>query len=94
MGDIAAYLKDEKLTIDEIKLTPLELSEMIASIKNGIISGKIAKEVTKLLFGCYAFWTYIIYKASYIQDFYVICSPFILIVLLLLHLFCRPKLEL
>ncbi|KAM0823779.1 hypothetical protein ACQ4PT_070643 [Festuca glaucescens] len=45
MGDIAAYLKDEKLCIDEIKLIPLELSEMIASIKNGIISGKIAKEV-------------------------------------------------
>ncbi|CAM0873780.1 unnamed protein product [Alopecurus aequalis] len=45
MGDIAANLKDEKLSIDEIKLTPLELSEMIASIKNGIISGKIAKEI-------------------------------------------------
>jgi aspartyl-tRNA(Asn)/glutamyl-tRNA(Gln) amidotransferase subunit B len=48
MGDIAAYLKDEKLSIDEIKLTPLELSEMIASIKNGIISGKFTKEVTLL----------------------------------------------
>lgn len=46
MGDIAAYLKDEKVSIDEIKLTPLELSELIASIKNGTISGKIGKEVT------------------------------------------------
>ena len=48
MGDITAYLKDEKLSIDESKLTPLELSEMIAYIKNGTISGKIAKEVTLL----------------------------------------------
>lgn len=48
MGDIAAYLKDEKVSIDEIKLTPLELSELIASIKNGTISGKIGKEVTSL----------------------------------------------
>jgi aspartyl-tRNA(Asn)/glutamyl-tRNA(Gln) amidotransferase subunit B len=45
MGGIAAYLKNEKLTIDEIKLSPLELSELIASIKNGTISGKIGKEV-------------------------------------------------
>jgi Asp-tRNA(Asn)/Glu-tRNA(Gln) amidotransferase B subunit len=48
MGDIAAYLKDEKVSIDEIKLTPRELSELIASIKNGTISGKIGKEVTLL----------------------------------------------
>jgi aspartyl-tRNA(Asn)/glutamyl-tRNA(Gln) amidotransferase subunit B len=48
MGDIAAYLKDEKVSIDEIKLTPLELSELIASIKNGTISGKIGKEVAFL----------------------------------------------
>uniref|UniRef100_A0A0E0R9I0 Glutamyl-tRNA(Gln) amidotransferase subunit B, chloroplastic/mitochondrial n=1 Tax=Oryza rufipogon TaxID=4529 RepID=A0A0E0R9I0_ORYRU len=45
MGDIAAYLKNEKLSIDEIKLTPLELSELIASIRNGTISGKIGKEI-------------------------------------------------
>lgn len=45
MGDIAAYLKNEKLSIDEIKLTPLELSELISSIKNGTISGKIGKEI-------------------------------------------------
>ncbi|CAO2149160.1 unnamed protein product [Urochloa humidicola] len=45
MGDIAAYLKNEKLSINETKLTPLELSELIASIKNGTISGKIGKEI-------------------------------------------------
>lgn len=45
MGDIAAYMKNEKLTINEIKLTPQELAELIASIKDGTISGKIGKEV-------------------------------------------------
>lgn len=45
MGDIAAYLKNEKLTIREVKLTPQELSELIASIKGGTISGKIGKQV-------------------------------------------------
>lgn len=45
MGDIAAYMKNEKLTISEIKLVPQELAELIASIKGGTISGKIGKEV-------------------------------------------------
>lgn len=45
MGDIAAYLKNERVTINEIKLTPSELYELIASIKSGTISGKIGKEV-------------------------------------------------
>lgn len=54
MGDIAAYLKNERLTIDEIKLTPKELSELITFIKNGTISGKIGKEVIILFFQLYA----------------------------------------
>ncbi|KAJ1377734.1 Glutamyl-tRN [Sesbania bispinosa] len=45
MSDIVAFMKNEKLTINEIKLTPEELSELIASIKGGIISGKIGKEI-------------------------------------------------
>lgn len=45
MGDIAAYMKNEKLSINEIKLTPYELAELIASIKGGTISGKIGKEI-------------------------------------------------
>lgn len=45
MGDIAAFLKNEWLSMNEIKLTPVELSELITSIKNGTISGKIGKEV-------------------------------------------------
>ncbi|XP_059652804.1 glutamyl-tRNA(Gln) amidotransferase subunit B, chloroplastic/mitochondrial [Cornus florida] len=45
MGDIAAYMKNEKLSINEIKLVPQELAELIASIKGGTISGKIGKEI-------------------------------------------------
>ncbi|KAG6668523.1 hypothetical protein I3843_01G171100 [Carya illinoinensis] len=45
MSDIAAYMKNEKLTINEIKLVPQELAELIASIKGGTISGKIGKEI-------------------------------------------------
>ncbi|KAG5041760.1 hypothetical protein AAZX31_05G225100 [Glycine max] len=45
MSDIAAFMKNEKLTINEIKLTPEELSELIASIKGGTISSKIGKEI-------------------------------------------------
>ncbi|KAH0456456.1 hypothetical protein IEQ34_014363 [Dendrobium chrysotoxum] len=45
MGDIAAYLKNEHLSIDEVKLTPQGLAELISSIKGGIISGKIGKEI-------------------------------------------------
>ncbi|KAL3812406.1 hypothetical protein ACJIZ3_013674 [Penstemon smallii] len=45
MGDVAAYLKNEKLSINDIKLTAHELGELIASIKSGTISGKIGKEI-------------------------------------------------
>ncbi|CAM8950475.1 unnamed protein product [Rhodiola kirilowii] len=45
MGDIAAYLKNEKMSINEIKLTPDELAELIKSINDGTISGKIGKEI-------------------------------------------------
>ncbi|XP_075081507.1 glutamyl-tRNA(Gln) amidotransferase subunit B, chloroplastic/mitochondrial [Nicotiana tabacum] len=43
MGDIAACMKNEKVTINEIKLTPQELWELIASIKDGTISGNIGR---------------------------------------------------
>lgn len=45
MGDIAAFMKDEKISINEIKLRPQELAELIASIKCGTISGKMGKEI-------------------------------------------------
>uniref|UniRef100_A0A6M2ETT3 Glutamyl-tRNA(Gln) amidotransferase subunit B, chloroplastic/mitochondrial n=1 Tax=Populus davidiana TaxID=266767 RepID=A0A6M2ETT3_9ROSI len=45
MGDIAAYMKNEKVSINDIKLIPQELAELVASIKGGTISGKIGKEI-------------------------------------------------
>eukprot|EP00262_Sarcandra_glabra_P021469 TRINITY_DN9126_c0_g3_i2.p1 TRINITY_DN9126_c0_g3~~TRINITY_DN9126_c0_g3_i2.p1 ORF type:complete len:543 (+),score=104.33 TRINITY_DN9126_c0_g3_i2:149-1777(+) len=45
MGDIAAHMKNERVTINEIKLMPQELAELIAFIKRGTISGKIGKEI-------------------------------------------------
>ncbi|HEY9603609.1 MAG TPA: Asp-tRNA(Asn)/Glu-tRNA(Gln) amidotransferase subunit GatB [Allocoleopsis sp.] len=45
MGDIAAYLNNEKLAISEIALKPNTLAELITLIEDGTISGKIAKEV-------------------------------------------------
>lgn len=45
MGDIAAYLNTEKLSITQIALNPLLLAELISLIETGTISGKIAKEI-------------------------------------------------
>ncbi|ERT09619.1 aspartyl/glutamyl-tRNA(Asn/Gln) amidotransferase, B subunit [Lyngbya aestuarii BL J] len=45
MGDITAYLKNEKLTISEIALKPDGLAELIGLIDAGTISGKIAKDI-------------------------------------------------
>ncbi|HLO51666.1 MAG TPA: Asp-tRNA(Asn)/Glu-tRNA(Gln) amidotransferase subunit GatB [Kamptonema sp.] len=45
MGDITAYLKNEKLSITELPLKPDGLAELIALIESGTISGKIAKDL-------------------------------------------------
>jgi aspartyl-tRNA(Asn)/glutamyl-tRNA(Gln) amidotransferase subunit B len=45
MGDIAAYLNNERLTITEIALKPESLAELVNLIENDTISGKIAKEI-------------------------------------------------
>ncbi|KAH7543110.1 hypothetical protein FEM48_Zijuj02G0148400 [Ziziphus jujuba var. spinosa] len=46
MGDIAAYMKNEKLTIDEIKVTP-QCSEVILFtllVKGGTVKGLIEEK--------------------------------------------------
>ncbi|NJN75695.1 MAG: Asp-tRNA(Asn)/Glu-tRNA(Gln) amidotransferase subunit GatB [Synechococcaceae cyanobacterium RL_1_2] len=43
--DIAAYLNNNKLTIDQISLSADALAELIDLIAKGTISGKIAKEI-------------------------------------------------
>lgn len=45
MGDISAFLKEEKIELKDTKLKPEILKEMIELIEKGIISGKIAKEI-------------------------------------------------
>jgi aspartyl-tRNA(Asn)/glutamyl-tRNA(Gln) amidotransferase subunit B len=45
MGDITAYLKENKLSITEIALKPEILAELIGLIEASTISSKIAKEI-------------------------------------------------
>lgn len=45
MGEIAAYLKDEKLGINETKLTPANLVELVNLIEKGTISNNIGKQI-------------------------------------------------
>jgi aspartyl-tRNA(Asn)/glutamyl-tRNA(Gln) amidotransferase subunit B len=45
MGDLTAYLKNEKLAIGEIPLQPQDLAELISLIDTGTISGKMAKDI-------------------------------------------------
>jgi len=45
MGEIAAYLKEEKIEINETKLTPENLAELIALIEKGTISNNIGKQI-------------------------------------------------
>lgn len=45
MGEIAAYLKENKVEIDETKLTPENLAELIALIEKGTISNNIGKQI-------------------------------------------------
>ncbi len=45
MGDVTAYLNENKLKIASIALTPAILGEMIGLISDGTISSKIAKDI-------------------------------------------------
>ena len=45
IGDIAAYLKNNNQTINDIALKPETLAELVGLIDKGTISGKIAKDI-------------------------------------------------
>ena len=45
MGEIAAYLKENKIEISETKLTPENLAELISLIEKGTISNNIGKQI-------------------------------------------------
>ena len=44
-GDILAALKDKKINIDNLNVSPEQLGELLGLIENGTVSGKIAKDV-------------------------------------------------
>lgn len=45
MGEIAAYLKEEKIEITDTKLTPENLAQLIGLIEKGTISNNIGKQI-------------------------------------------------
>jgi len=45
MGDLLRELKRDEREIDQCPVTPLHLAEMLSMVKDGTISGKIAKDV-------------------------------------------------
>ena len=45
MGEIAAYLKEQKVEISETKLTPENLAELVGLIEKGTISNNIGKQI-------------------------------------------------
>lgn len=47
MGEISGYLNDEGKFFDSCPLSPAQLAQLLTRIKDGTISGKIAKEVFK-----------------------------------------------
>ncbi|MGO4937574.1 Asp-tRNA(Asn)/Glu-tRNA(Gln) amidotransferase subunit GatB [Fundicoccus sp. Sow4_H7] len=49
MGEVSAYLNNQKVSISDTALTAENLAEMIALIDNGTISSKIAKQLFKIL---------------------------------------------
>lgn len=49
LGDIAAYLNKHKTALRQSFLTPNKLANLIQSIENGSISGKMAKEILSTL---------------------------------------------
>ncbi|HJT50476.1 MAG TPA: Asp-tRNA(Asn)/Glu-tRNA(Gln) amidotransferase subunit GatB [Nitrosospira sp.] len=49
MGEMSAYLNNEGKSFDRCRLSPTQLAQLLMRIKDGTISGKIAKEVFRLM---------------------------------------------
>ncbi|CAL8467842.1 g7380 [Coccomyxa elongata] len=45
LGDLMAYTKESKCSFDDLLLTPGSLAELVGAIEEGVISGKIGKQV-------------------------------------------------
>jgi aspartyl-tRNA(Asn)/glutamyl-tRNA(Gln) amidotransferase subunit B len=50
MGELMRYLNEEKIEIDESPISPEKLVEMLKLIDEGVISGKMAKDVFEKMF--------------------------------------------
>jgi aspartyl-tRNA(Asn)/glutamyl-tRNA(Gln) amidotransferase subunit B len=50
MGDFQRLLKSEELSVEQVKMCPAQLAEMLQLMEKGVISGKIAKTVFEELF--------------------------------------------
>jgi aspartyl-tRNA(Asn)/glutamyl-tRNA(Gln) amidotransferase subunit B len=50
MGDFQRLLKSEDLSVEQVKMRPAQLAEMLQLMEKGVISGKIAKTVFEELF--------------------------------------------
>lgn len=48
-GDITAYLKEKKTTVDKTELTPESLAELIELTEKGTVSGAVAKKIIVIL---------------------------------------------
>ncbi len=45
MGPVMGYLNEKSLTIDQLRVTPAGLAELLNLVEDGTISGKIAKDI-------------------------------------------------
>ncbi len=50
MGDILRFLNDEKKSVGECPVSPENLASMIKLIQEGTISGKMAKEISEMMY--------------------------------------------
>jgi aspartyl-tRNA(Asn)/glutamyl-tRNA(Gln) amidotransferase subunit B len=50
MGELMRYLNEEKIEIDKSPISPEKLVEMLKLIDEGVISGKMAKDVFEKMF--------------------------------------------
>jgi aspartyl-tRNA(Asn)/glutamyl-tRNA(Gln) amidotransferase subunit B len=45
LGEVSAYLNEHNLEIDQLRITPRQLAELVRLVEDGTISGRIAKDV-------------------------------------------------
>jgi aspartyl-tRNA(Asn)/glutamyl-tRNA(Gln) amidotransferase subunit B len=51
VGDVAGYLNEHNLELEDLPITPLHLAELVRLIEEGVISGRIAKDILPEVLG-------------------------------------------